>query len=145
MINGRVYDFQSIKLTMVTGYIVDLESIEYSDQMDDEVRTGTSGVPIGIGRGEYSGECTVEMSLSDYNKIDAHAKGHGGFYNLPPLDIVVSYGHLGQEPVVDALQVHFHERSGLGASKGDKSLNVQIKGFLTKPLVRNGSPAFTPK
>lgn len=144
MINGRVYDFQAIKLTLVTGYVADLESIDYSDKTDDEIRTGTNGVPIGIGRGEYSGECTVEMSLSDYSRIEEHAKGSGGFYNLPPMDIVVSYGYDGQEPITDELQVHFNERSGLGASKGDKALNIQLKGVLTKPLVRNGSPSFTP-
>jgi hypothetical protein len=123
--------------------VVMLESISYKDKKDDEVITGVNNLPIGIGRGEYSGECELEISRAEYDKLDAYAASYGGFYNMPPQPIIVTYGHLGQTPVVDKLTVHFTERD-FSASKGDKNLNIPLKGALTEPIVTNGRPAYRP-
>jgi len=143
MINGIIYDFESIKALLPTGMILTLEKISYKDKKDDEVITGTNGLPIGIGRGEYSGEVEVEMGRSEYDALDAYALAHGGFYNMPPIPIVVSYGHNGQKPVTDTLAAHFTERD-FSASKGDKNLKVPLKGALTAPILTNGRPAYMP-
>jgi hypothetical protein len=143
MINGIIYDFESIKAQLPTGMIVTLEKINYKDKKDDEVITGTNGLPIGIGRGEYSGTCDVELGREEYDRLDEYASQHGGFYNMPPIPIVVSYGHEGQRKATDKLEVHFTERD-FGGSKGDKNLKVPLKGALTKPLETNGTPAYVP-
>lgn len=141
MINGNVYDFESIKVQLPTGMVVMLESISYKDKKDDEVITGVNNLPVGIGRGEYSGECEIEISRHEFNKLDAHAKAKGGFYNMGPIPIIASYGHLGQTIITDSLVVHFTERD-FSASKGDKNLNISLKGSLSTALVTNGSPAY---
>jgi hypothetical protein len=126
-----------------TGMLIICESISYSDKKEDEVITGTNNLPVGIGRGEYSGDCEVEMAYADYNILNLFSVASGGFYNMPPLPIVVAYGHLGQVPIVDTLLVHFTERKK-GGKKGDTSLNVTIKGALAAPLLDNGVPAYIP-
>jgi hypothetical protein len=143
MINGIIYDFESIKAFLPTGMTLTLEKISYKDKKDDEVITGTNSLPIGIGRGEYTGSCEAELGRAEYDALDAYASAHGGFYNMPPIPIVVSYGHIGQPPVTDTLQVHFTERD-FSTSKGDKNLKVPLKGALTAPLLTNGRPAYVP-
>ena len=143
MINGIIYDFESIKVMLPTGMILTLEKIDYKDKKDDEVITGTNGIPIGIGRGDYSGTCEAEFGRAEYDALDGHAASFGGFYNMPPIPIVVNYGHLGQVPVTDTLSVYFTERE-FGGSKGDKNLKVPLKGALAAPLLTNGRPAYTP-
>jgi len=143
MINGTVYDFESIKCLLPTGMVLMLESISYKDKKDDEVITGVNNIPIGIGRGEYSGECELEISRAEYEKLDMFASASGGFYNMPPIPVVVSYGHALQVPITDTLMVHFTERD-FSASKGDKNLNIPLKGKLTAPIVCNGRPSYTP-
>jgi len=143
MINGIIYDFESIKALLPTGIILTLEKISYKDKKDDEVITGTNSVPIGIGRGEYSGSCEAEFGRAEFDALDAYAAGFGGFYNMPPIPFVVSYGHAGQMPTTDTLSVKFSERD-FGGSKGDKNLKVPLKGPLTAPLLTNGRPAYTP-
>jgi len=143
MINGIIYDFESIKAMLPTGMILTLDKIDYKDKKDDEVITGTNGVPIGIGRGDYSGTCEADFGRFEYDALDEYASSHGGFYNMPPVPIVVSYGHTGQQPVTDTLQVKFTERE-FGGSKGDKNLLVPLKGALTAPLLTNGRPAYVP-
>jgi len=144
MINGIIYDFESTKLLLPSGLTLTLEKITYKDKKDDEVVTGTNGVPIGVGRGEYSGDVEVEMSRSEYDQLDAYAESSsGGFYNMPPIPIVSSYGHNGQPKVTDEMQVHFTNRD-FGGSKGDKNLKVNLKGAMTAPLKTNGRPAYVP-
>lgn len=143
MINGIVYDFESLKCTLPTGITVLLESINYSDKKDNEVITGYNNLPVGVGGGEYSGDCEIELGRSEYDKLNLYSAASGGFYNMPPVPVIVVYGHLGQPPKQDELVVHFTERKFEG-SKGDTSLNVTIKGVLTAPIVSNGVPAFVP-
>jgi len=143
MINGIIYDFESTKALLPTGMILTLEKISYKDKKDDEVITGTNSLPVGIGRGEYTGDVEVELGRAEYDLLDAYASAHGGFYNMPPIPVVASYGHEGQPPVTDTLQVHFTERD-FGGSKGDKNLKVTLKGAMTAPLLTNGRPAYVP-
>ncbi|MDR1175328.1 MAG: hypothetical protein LBK83_07660 [Treponema sp.] len=143
MVNGMVYDFESIKVLLPSGMITVCESISYSDKKDDKVITGTNNLPIGIGRGEYSGDCEIEMAQADYNLLNTQAASSGGFYNMPPLPVVVSFGQTGQVPTTDTLMVHFTERKK-GGKKGDTSLNVTVKGAFTAPMLDNGVPAYVP-
>ncbi len=143
MINGLVYDFESIKLMLPTGLILGCESIEYGDEKADEVITGTNGLPLGIGRGEWKGNCKIELQRFEYDKLNLFSAGFGGFYNMPPIPVVASYGNAGQVPVTDTLLVHFTKRDFKG-SKGDTSLNVSIEGPQAMPMNSDGITAFVP-
>jgi len=143
MINGIVYDFESIKMILPTGLSLTFEKISYKDKKDDEVITGSNGLPMGIGRGEYSGECEIEIARAEYELMNSYAATHGGFYNMPPVPIIVNYGHTGQAPITDTLQVKFNERDFSNA-KGDKNLKIPLKGALSAPLISNGVPAYVP-
>lgn len=143
MVNGLIYDFESIKLMLPTGLILGCESVEYSDEKNDEVICGTNNVPLGVGRGEWKGTCKLELQRFEYDKLNVFSAASGGFYNMPPIPVVASYGNLGQPPVTDTLLVHFTKRDFKG-SKGDTSLNVTIEGQQTMPMNSDGITAFVP-
>jgi hypothetical protein len=139
MINGLVYDFESIKLMLPTGLTLGAESVEKSD----EVIAGSNGLPLGIGRGEYKGTCKLELQRFEYDKLNLFAATSGGFYNMPPVPVIASYGNAGQAPVTDSLLVHFTKRDIKG-SKHNTNLVVSLEGALTAPMLINGVPAFVP-
>jgi hypothetical protein len=143
MINGLVYDFESIKLMLPTGLTLGCESIDYGDEKSDEVISGTNSLPLGIGRGEYKGTCKLELQRLEYDKLNLFAAASGGFYNMPPLPVIASYGNSLQIPVTDSLLVHFTKRDFKG-SKSDTNLVVSIEGALTAPMTSNGIPSFVP-
>lgn len=143
MVNGLIYDFESIKLMLPTGLILGCESVEYSDEKNDEVICGTNNLPLGVGRGEWKGTCKLELQRFEYDKLNVFSAASGGFYNMPPIPVVASYGNLGQPPVTDTLLVHFTKRDFKG-SKGDTSLNVTIEWPQTMPMNSDGITAFVP-
>ena len=143
MVNGLIYDFESIKLMLPTGLILGCESVEYSAEKNDEVICGTNNLPLGVGRGEWKGTCKLELQRFEYDKLNVFSAASGGFYNMPPIPVVASYGNLGQPPVTDTLLVHFTKRDFKG-SKGDTSLNVTIEGPQTMPMNSDGITAFVP-
>jgi hypothetical protein len=143
MINGLTYDFESIKLMLPAGLTPGAESAGYGDEKGDEVIAGSNNLPMGIGRGEYKGTCKLELQRFEYDKLNLFSAASGGFYNMPPIPVIASYGNAGQIPVTDSLLVHFTKRDFKGA-KGDTSLNVSIEGALTAPILSDGVPAFVP-
>ena len=143
MVNGLIYDFESIKLMLPTGLTLGCESVEYSDEKNDEVICGTNNLPLGVGRGEWKGTCKLELQRFEYDKLNVFSAASGGFYNMPPIPVVASYGNLGQPPVTDTLWVHCTKRD-LTGSQGDTSLNVTIEGQQTMPMNSDGITAFVP-
>jgi hypothetical protein len=143
MINGLVYDFESIKLMLPTGLTLGCESVDYSDEKSDETITGSNGLPLGIGRGEYKGTCKLELQRIEYDKLNLFAATPGGFYNMPPVPVIASYGNAGQVPTTDSMLVHFTKRNFKG-SKGDTNLVVSIEGDFAAPMLSNGVPSFVP-
>lgn len=143
MINGLVYDFESIKLMLPTGLTLGCESIDYGDEKGDEVITGSNNLPLGIGRGEYKGTCKLELQRMEYDKLNVFSAASGGFYNMPPVPVIASYGNAGQPPVTDSMLVHFTKRNFKG-SKGDTNLVVSVEGDLTAPIISDGVPSYVP-
>jgi hypothetical protein len=143
MINGLTYDFESIKLMLPTGLTLGCESIDYGDEKSDEVIPGTNNLPLGIGRGEYKGSCKLELQRLEFDKLNLFSASSGGFYNMPPIPVIASYGNAGQPPVTDSMLVHFTKR-GFKGSKGDTNLAVSLEGAIIAPMVSNGVPAYVP-
>ncbi len=145
MIGNMAYDYESIKIILPSGPTLMVESINYSDEQGGEVITGQNGMPVGRGRSGYSGKCDIEMARDEFEKLDAAltAQGGGAFYNHSECPITVSYGSLGQKTIIEQLFVHFSSRD-FSQAKGDTNLKVKLSGVLTKPIIRNGSPAYAP-
>ncbi len=144
MINGVVYDYESIKITFPDGQVPVLaESINYSDEKADEVITGRHNLPVGIGRGAYSGKCDIELGQEDYQTFEQYMNNSGGFYNNHAVPVVVVYAvDPSSAPIVVNLVVKFKSRD-FSATKGDTYLKVKISGELVQPIVRDGIPAYT--
>jgi len=141
-INGKRYAFVHIKVTFPFGLAILLESIEYDDEDGGEVVTDMRGMPAGYVPGEYSGTCKTEMAFSEAQRFEKAAASSGGFYNMQPTPVAVSYGDpsSGQALIEEALEVKWTKRSKPN-SKGDKMIKRSFEGVLTKPITTNGVPA----
>jgi hypothetical protein len=131
-------DFESIKLLLPTGLTLGCESIDYSDEKGDEVVTGTGSLPQVSGRGEYKGTCKLEVQRLEYDKPNLFSATSGGFYNMPPIPVIASYGNLGQPPVTDSMLAALsNSRSGISkARRAIRTLSCQSKALSLAVPVR---------
>ena len=63
MINGRTYDFESMKLQTPVGTACTISEINYDGSKDVEIKTDMKGIPRGYARKAYEGSFDCTMSL----------------------------------------------------------------------------------
>jgi hypothetical protein len=120
-----------------------LKSIKYSDKKKAKVHVGVGGIPTGFSRGKWEGSCEIELEREEYKVLNLFAAGSGGFYNMGPLVVTVTYGNLGETPAADVLNVVFDERDFSGKD-GDEELTVSLKGQQVTPAIIDAVPAYIP-
>lgn len=142
-INGRVYDWESIEIHLPHGEVIGAQAIEYSDKVGVERVFGKGSVPLGYGRGNYEGEGKVTLLRDEYDKLVEHAKGQeGGFFNMAPFPITVSYADKDGKVRTDTLpDCIWTERSRQG-SQGDTKLTVELSFLILSPIEEDGLKAY---
>lgn len=98
-INGVVYGFQDITITITTDKTIILkdqfEDINYDADIDKQELTGLSPVPVGYTSGKASFKGSISLSLEHSNDLcDALADSVKLGWSRVPFTITISYGPL---------------------------------------------------
>lgn len=143
MINGQVYDWESVTIQLPSGVSIGVQSIDYSDERPVSERYGKGSVPRGAGRGNYKATASIELDLDEAQRL-ALALG-GSIYSGPPFPIVVSYGDTGLPTVVDVLPICRITKTGSGAKQGDDNVGKRKYDIaVLAPIAWGGAPALVP-
>jgi hypothetical protein len=96
-INGIVYDYSSIEISIAGLPYQGVTEINYSDSLEPGSLRGTGALKRGRSRGMYDAEGSFSIYKEDYEPIKRalSALGLGGFMVTPFL-ITVTYRELGQ-------------------------------------------------
>jgi hypothetical protein len=105
MINGFIYDFEAIKLMLPTGYTLLAASIAYSDW--DYVIASGSNKEFLNSRYRKNNTCEIELERDEFDKFNQFASTSRGFYNIPPIKVIVSCHNFENILVTDSILVHF--------------------------------------
>lgn len=98
-INGVVYGFQDITITISTGKVIEIkdqfEDISYDWSVDKQKLTGLSPVPVGFtsGMADFKGSMTLSKQHSDELCQSLAQSANVGISRVP-FDITISYGPL---------------------------------------------------
>lgn len=142
MINGINYDYESIKVQLPSGKTIMPENISYNDTKDDKVIHNKQGIPVGVGRGKYSGSGSMELGYADYTTFKgAIATGGGGFYNVHAVPISIAYADPGEPVHTVQLTVKCTKRD---FPNPEETAKVKIDFELIAPLIEDGIPAYIP-
>lgn len=141
MINGAVYDFESVKVALPSGLTATVKDINYSAKKDIDVVTDSKGMPRGYVRKKFEGDFSMTMSLAEYEKFAA-SQAPGGVLGSPPFPVVVSYGAFGQPPVTDNLMVKITEVPR--EAKEDEEVVMKISGKQTDIPKFSNRPVYVP-
>lgn len=141
MINGRVFDWESIRIDTVWGLNIEVQSINYSADMKSEAAYGRGNNPRGYGRGNLSQKAQLVLNAQAKQALDAAAAVYGGLFKMPPIPITVSYSNTDQVMQVDVLPSCLFDSAGTEGKQGDSEVAVWTYELnLLDPIVINGVP-----
>ncbi len=143
MINGVNYDYESIKVQLPSGKTILPDNISYNDSKDDKVIHNKQGIPIGVGRGKYSGGGSLELGYYDYTALKTAmiSSAGGGFYNTHAVPITIAYADPDEPIHTVELTVKFNKRD---FAKPEEMATVKLDFELVAPIIEDGVSAYVP-
>lgn len=139
MINGKRYSWEDITARMPHGVLLDIDSIEYSDERETEAIYGKGSSPRGWGAGNYSAKGKLTLLKEEFDRLVDYAKQLGvALYRIPPFPITVSYANEDQPLRTDVLKGCVISSVSHSASQGDSSVKVELEIQVLNGIWRDG-------
>ncbi len=124
-VNGKLYDWADIVLTIAGVPVTGITAIEYKDDQDTVVKYGAGRYPVGYAKGRIT--CTAKITLYQ-EEVEAIQRQslNGRLQDIAPFDIIVSY--LPDTGIVstDKLRNCMFKNNGRGWKEGDTGQEVEI-------------------
>ena len=115
-VNGRYYDWEAITAKFKGGTLVDIKSIEYSDEQKVVRKLGKGRRPRGYTLGSVQGSGKMNIMREEYERLlkDTDVQNKG-LYGLTPFEVTVTYDKGDGAATTDVLeQCIFKKRSFSG-------------------------------
>lgn len=145
LINGRRYSYSSIELNFLSGAfvgrVIDIDEINYAEELDFAFRRGTSRLPLGSTSGMWEPqECSLSMGKSTHTKFIAAIAATAGQWLGVNFVLTVNYNDEGEPLTSDVITGRWkgHEN---GHGYGPDALKVMIKFMMVVPMTTNGIPS----
>lgn len=137
-VNGVTYGWADIALK-IPGLELELQSIDYGDELEKEASYGMGQLPKGYGRGNYKATCKLGMLMDDYEQLSDWCKSRGNtLYGLMIDKIVVNYaageGRIHTDIINDITITKVDNK----AAQGDKTLPIDIECLVVGQIIRDG-------
>lgn len=117
MINGNLYDWESVEIQLPSGVAIGITSIDYDDERPVEERYGKGSDPRGYGRKNYKASGKMELDIDEADRLVA-ALG-GSVYTRNSFPIVVAYAPQGHPTIIDVLPAVLITKTSSGAKQND--------------------------
>lgn len=143
LINGKVYDWNSVTINVSGMENIELQEISYDDEQEVDPVYGKGGKIRGYGTGNQKNSVKLSMLREDFDEMIRviKSKGYKNFYKYMVPKITVSYADDGAAISTDIItNMKFSKRS-LKAAQGDKSMKVDLDGFAVGGIKINGLDA----
>jgi len=142
MINGRVFDWEAIKIRSVWGANIEITNISYSSEATVDPIFGRGNVPRGYGVGNLAQEASLDVPHNSFQALQVYAATQGGLLRIRPFDIIVEYSNDDQIPQIDTLRAVKIQKVETSGAQGDTEIGMRTLSLkVLNPILYNGVPA----
>jgi hypothetical protein len=135
-INGKNYDWSDVSMHLPEKEI-EIQDINYDDELDKELNYGKGRKPRGYGTGLYKASGKLTLLREDYQELLDYCKSKGvSFYDLEIEKIVVNYANDTYPVRTDVLPLVTFQKKSNKSSQGDKNIKVELD-FLIAGVIDN--------
>ncbi|KEQ23427.1 hypothetical protein [Paenibacillus tyrfis] len=139
MINGKLYDWESITVGLPYGTAIAISGIDYDDELAGELAYGKGAAPVGYGNGNYTASAKITLLRDEFNKLLDFARSQGqALYRLPLFPITVSYANDGERTRTDEIRGCKFTKAAHKGAQGDTKLEVELEILVTGKIIRDG-------
>lgn len=125
LVNGKLYDWADIVLTIAGVPVTGVTGIEYKDEQEVEMKYGAGRYPVGFGKGRISCDGKITLYQEEVEAIQRQSPT-GRLQDIAPFNIIVSY--LPDTGIVstDKLRNVVFKNNGRTWGEGDTGKTVEI-------------------
>lgn len=125
LVNGKLYDWADIVLTIAGVPVTGVTGIEYKDEQEVEMKYGAGRYPVGFGKGRISCDGKITLYQEEVEAIQRQSPT-GRLQDIAPFNIIVSY--LPDTGIVstDKLRNVVFKNNGRSWGEGDTGKTVEI-------------------
>ena len=124
LINGKVYDWNSVTINVSGMENIELQEISYDDEQEVDPVYGKGGKIRGYGTGNQKNSVKLSMLREDFNEMTRviKSKGYKNFYKymVPKITVLDNICEEQNAELKDTLE----EYPAMGISLGEKLLNM---------------------
>lgn len=118
LINGNVYGWNQLKVTLFGRTVTGIQSIEYKVTPEPAPVMGAGPNPIAFGDGNETFEGSIELLMDEVEEIRKLVPT-GRLRDIPPFPIIVSYAkNLGATRTTHRIWARFKDETG-GMAQGE--------------------------
>jgi len=131
MINGTAFDWESITVTLPSGPVFDIESIEYSETQEIQEVYGKGRKPRRYSRGNYAAEGKLTVLREEWEQIRkaliaTAPVAKRRLLNHAPFTVAVNYSNDDQPSISDFLWRCVLTSDGTSSSQNDPKTSVEV-------------------
>lgn len=141
-LNGKYLSWGDISIQLQQGTLLDVNELDYSDEVGINRSQGAGRGTRGYSQGQHTGSGSVGMRREEYNRLVVEAKKAGGFYNLPPFSITVSYKDKDGKTITDTLEDCVFKKRDFKAAEKDEFVDVKVEFEILGQVLNDGVPAY---
>lgn len=137
-INGKTYSWADVDIKL-PGLNIEVQEIDYSDELEKELAYGKGQRPRGFSEGNYKSEGKMVLLRDDYDALIDYCRSQGvGLYKLAIPKIIVSYANEGDRTRTDVLNMVTFTKRGHKGAQGDKSLKIDLDFLIVHGIDGDG-------
>lgn len=127
LINGRAYDWASIKLQLLGLTIVGVTAISYDDTQAKVDNQGAGNFASSRGYGKYEAKASITLEMKEVERLQAQLGPGRRLQDIAPFNIVVAYVNESNRMVTHTIHNVEFTNNKREIKAGDTNIEVALE------------------
>ena len=127
LVNGRAYDWASLRLQLLSQTIVGITALSYEDMQEKVNNWGAGTMPVSRGYGKYEAKGSVTLEMKELERIQAALSPGGRIQDIAPFPIISSFVNPSNQLVTHTLHNCEFTGNKRDMKTGDTNVEVELE------------------
>lgn len=126
LINGRSYDWASIRTQMLGQTIAGVTAVSYGHKQDKVNNYGAGVNPVSRGYGKREPNASLTLEMKEVERIEAALPPGGSLLDIAPFPVVITYQNASNQLITHTLHNCEFTENKREVKTGDTNIEVEL-------------------